>query len=131
MQTAAHNWWEQTADATEYLVERELACAMASKCTAHFGTLLQSVAERVTHAMGARVSRQDLPISPEAVSYHFILSCRSVDFDEYSIDTVKNLFQRFVLDRLGTIYGMLNQQLADSGFCTDHELEDLTLTHSA
>jgi len=98
-----------------------MARQMADKSNAHFSHLLQNIAERTGHALSQPVDKHKLPVSPEEISYHFVMSCRSVKFDKYSIEVVQNLFSRFVLDRLGSVYGSVNMQLADAGFSTGQD----------
>mgnify|MGYP001815059421 CR=1 FL=1 len=115
----------------ELIEERMIANEMAAKCGAHFGPVLQTIAERTSHATARDVHRKDLPISPEAVSYHFVMSCRSVKFDKYSVATVQGLFQRFVLDRLGALYGRVNFELEEGGYRTAAETVDTAMLSSA
>ncbi|NOX50575.1 MAG: DUF1631 domain-containing protein, partial [Gammaproteobacteria bacterium] len=63
MQRSAKLWIDQDDSAPEYLEEREIADAMATKCGGHFSPLLQTVSERIGHAIGRDVDRQHLPIS--------------------------------------------------------------------
>ena len=115
----------------ELIEERMIANEMAAKCGAHFGPVLQTIAERTAHATARDVHRKDLPISPEAVSYHFVMSCRSVKFDKYSVATVQGLFQRFVLDRLGALYGRVNYELEEGGYRTQVETGNTAMLSSA
>lgn len=98
-----------------------LAGRMASKCATHFSHLLTTIAERTTHALGREIRAEELPISPYQVSYAFLVSCRSLEFDKPSIEIVQELFSRFVLDRLGSVYGECNRRLEDAGYLTEHE----------
>ncbi len=126
MQRSAKSWLTGEAQDTEYLEERQCADRMAARCTTHFAGLLQMIAERVSHATGREVDRESMPLRPEEVSYQFVMSCRSVEFDQESIVTVQDLFHRFVLERLGSIYGVLNRQMQEAGYCTEAELEQLS-----
>ena len=56
------------------------------------------------------------------------MSCRSVQFDKYSIATVQSLFGRFVLDRLGGVYGRINTELEEAGYYTMAELDQLSVS---
>ena len=131
IQTAGQGWLGDFAAGPELMEERQLANEMASKCSSHFGPVLQSIAERTGHATNREVSKLTLPPSPEEVSYHFVMSCRSVRFDQYTVGTVQNLFGRFVLDRLGTVYGLINNELEDAGYCTVQELGDQEIALSS
>jgi hypothetical protein len=107
---------------TEYDVEFDaLARGMSEKCSAHFNMLLGNIIERTAFATQRKPDAVNIPISPYQVSYNFLASCRSLDFDLQSIELVQDLFERFVLDRLGPVYGDCNQRLEDSGFFTRRE----------
>ena len=120
--------WLSESDSVEYLEEQLQAEQIASRCSGHFGFLLQSIAERMAHAASRDADRESLPISPEQISYHFVMSCRNVQFDKDSVEVVQDLFHRFVLDRLGGIYGVMNSKLEEAGFLTVRELEGLAAT---
>lgn len=126
MQRSVQSWFDEDLTTTEYLEERAQADALAARCSGHFGFLLQTIAERVAHATDRDMDRKSVPVSPEEVSYHFIMSCRSLKINQESIGMVQDLFHRFVLDRLGGIYGPINQQLQDAGYCTVGELQKLS-----
>ncbi|MEM7002089.1 MAG: DUF1631 family protein, partial [Pseudomonadota bacterium] len=103
LQSAVEAWFAE--DKTpEYLEERLDADRIATKCASHFSGLLQMIAERAGQATGREMDRRALPISPEEVSYHFVMSCRTLEFDQMSVSTVHGLFQRFVLERMGSVY---------------------------
>ena len=125
VQRGAEDWVTQAAT-PEYLEEQLYAEKIASRCSGHFRFLLQSITERMAHAASRDADRDSLPVSPEQISYHFVMSCRNLEFDRDSVDIVQNLFHRFVLDRLGTIYGAINQKLLAAGCLTVRELEDAT-----
>jgi len=101
-----------------------LVMRMAENTTAHFSGVLGAIAARAEIA-GSRPFENpaDLPISPRRVAQAFIHSCRSLRLDQDSIEIVQELFSRFVLDRLGTIYGACNLFLQDEGYLTSDELE--------
>lgn len=125
IQTSGQAWLGNNGDGPELMEERMMANAMAGKCAAHFGSVLQAIAERTAHATARDVARVSLPISPEEVSYGFLVSCRSVKFDKETIDMVQNLFCRFVLDRLGLVYGQVNTTLEEAGYLTLVEMPEL------
>ncbi|MEM9623583.1 MAG: DUF1631 family protein [Pseudomonadota bacterium] len=129
IQASGKCWLGHPADGVESMEERIIAQQMADKSNAHFTHLLQSIAERTSNALNQPVEKHKLPVSPEAISYHFVMSCRSVKIDKYSIEVVQNLFSRFVLDRLGSVYGSVNMQLADAGYNTGQD--GLALSSSA
>lgn len=123
--------WFSEDKTPEYLEERLDADRIASKCASHFSGLLQQIAERAGQAAGRDIDRRALPVSPEEVSYHFVMSCRTLEFDQMSVGTVHALFQRFVLERMGSIYAVINQKLQDHGFCTRSEQEETNSAFSA
>lgn len=90
---------------------------IAAKCAAHFSPVLQSIAERTSYATQQNVARQALPLSPEKISYHFVIACKSADLQSDSALIIQSLFRRFVLDRLGLLYGEINAELRQAG-CT-------------
>lgn len=96
---------------------------MAQKCMSHFSGVLQNLSERAACALGRAPDRLGLPIGPYQVARHFVESMKSLDFDETSIEMVEDLFSRFVLERLGTVYGECNQRLEQAGFFTPAELD--------
>ena len=126
MQQTVNGWIHEDTSIPEYLEERILADQLAAKCSNHFGPILQSIAERVAHAFTRDIDRRSVPICPEEVSYHFIMTCRSLEFDCESITLIQDLFHRFVLDRLGGIYGPINQQLMEAGYLTVPEMQKLS-----
>jgi hypothetical protein len=125
------NWLTGLESGAEFIDERNLASSMAAKVDAHFGQLLQMIAERSAHALERDMDRHSLPFSPAEISYHFVMSCRSVKFDRQSIVLVQSLFGRFVLDRLGMIYGDMNHQMEQVGFCTLRQLDEILITSSS
>ncbi len=128
VKSAGQHWLSAPDQSADRIEERLLANEMAAKCAAHFGPVMQSIAERTAHATHREVDRRLLPVSPEEVAFHFVMTCRSVQFDKYSIATVQSLFARFVLDRLGGVYGRINTDLEDAGYYTMAELDQLTVS---
>ena len=107
---------------TEYDVEVDaMARSMSEKCGSHFGVLLQSITERTATATDRDPIKVTIPISPYQISYNFLASCRSLDFDTNAIETVQELFARFVLDRMGNVYGECNLRLEEAGYTTARE----------
>jgi hypothetical protein len=95
---------------------------MAQKCSSHFGGVLQMLSERAAYALGREIDRSDLPMGPYQIACHFIESMKSLRFDDASIEIVEDLFERFVLERLGSIYGECNRHLENAGFLSASEL---------
>ncbi len=118
MQRGLGYWLEDKQEFdTEYDVHLDqVAQKMSEKCTAHFAFLLTQIAERTATASGRDVADVKIPISPYQIAYNFLATCRSLDLDNEAIGIVQNLFERFVLDRLGNIYGECNRRLEDAGF---------------
>lgn len=125
MQKNLENWFGDRfqLDLDHDLEYDTLARKMSSKCSSHFTYLLDAIAERTAFAMGKNFEQANLPINPYHVSYAFVVSCKSLEFDKHSIEIVQELFGRFVLDRLGAVYGECNQRLEDAGFYTQREQE--------
>jgi hypothetical protein len=129
MQQSLGGWFNEVPEADDQNDDyAALARKMSEKCSAHFNILLQNIAERTAYGAERDTSTLELPISPYQISYCFVLSCRSLEFDKHSIDIVQQLFGRFVLDRLGAVYGECNQRLEDVGYYT---MRELTLVSSA
>lgn len=132
MQTAARSWInEEDDEGPENREERLLANQMAEKCASHFGVLLQNIAERTAHAADRDMDKVAIPVSPQQIAYHFVMSCRTLKFDKYSIETVQTLFARFVLDRLGSVYGKINARLEEAGYLTLQELDSIAMHSQA
>jgi hypothetical protein len=111
---------------TEYDVHLDqTAQRMSEKVSTHFRNLLGAISERTASASGRRLEDVQLPISPYQITYNFLATCRTLDLEGEAAHMVQNLFERFVLDRLGTIYGECHQRLEDAGFpllATDEDL---------
>lgn len=120
LQGAFDAWVTGTAEEGE---PGDQARRMAHKCTAHFSGVLQSLTERAAFALGRDMDRTGLPIGPHQIARHFIESMRALQFDDQSIEIVEELFSRFVLERLGPVYGECNQRLERAGFYTAAELD--------
>ena len=129
MQRGLDPWMEdKTEFDTEYDVHLDqLAQSMSEKCSNHFQYLLSQIAERAATASGRDSRDVKIPISPYQVAYNFLSSCRSLDLDNESIGIVQNLFERFVLDRLGNIYGDCNRRLEEAGFDLVPEEEEMVI----
>ena len=68
---------------TEYEVDFDaMARAMSEKSTAHFNVILQHITDRTAVATDRASEHVTLPISPYQISYNFLASCRSLDFDK-------------------------------------------------
>ncbi len=102
-----------------------LAHAVAEKCTSHFNVLLKTLAERTSFAQEQDFAPAHLPISPYHISHCFVVSCRSLKFDARSVQIVHDLFGRFVLDRMGGIYGQANRSLYEAGYLSTTEVSQV------
>ena len=120
--------WILERGRSDSLEAQAQAEGIASRCSAHFVPLLQSISERIAHAADREPDREHFPISPERITYHFIMSCRSLSLDRDAVYVVEDLFDRFVLGRLGAVYGKMNSQLMEAGFLTVVERAKLSAT---
>ena len=98
-----------------------LARRMADKSNTHFAGVLRELSERAADGAETGTQTVDIPIRPERIAFHFIASCQSLDFDKHSIAIVQTLFGRFVLDRMGSVYGECSSCLMDAGYRTLEE----------
>jgi hypothetical protein len=122
----AFDAWISTSEVQAEARCNEQARRMAQKCTAHFSGVLQNLAERAAYALGREMDRTQLPIGPYQIACNFIESMKAHEFDDSSIEIVEELFSRFVLERLGTVYGECNQRLERAGFYNVAELNAVT-----
>jgi len=120
--------WLGGSDENEYPEEHQQATHIAQRCASHFSFVLQSIAERIAHAAGRTADRNVMPVSPEQISYHFIMSCRNIQFGPSEVQIVQDLFHRFVLDRLGGVYGSINQKLIEAGHPTSEDREGFSVS---
>lgn len=97
-----------------------IVTGMIKNSNAHFGGVLEVIAQRTEHALNLRCT--DVPISPRHIAGAFVNSCRTLKLDTQAIEIVQDLFRRFVLDGLGSIYGEFNHALMDEGFHTSSEM---------
>ena len=65
----------------------------------------------------------EIPVSPLNIAQSFIESCQALRFDKQALEVVRELFCRFVLDRMGPIYGHCNERLESAGYFTRRELD--------
>jgi hypothetical protein len=120
---AAFDGWLSCSGAEGDFANNEQARRMAQKCTSHFSGVLQNLSERAAYALGRDVHPSRLPIGPYQIGCHFIESMKALRFDDNAIEIVEELFSRFVLERLGSVYGECNQRLERAGFYTIAELD--------
>jgi len=123
----AHDQWFRPDLANEEFDPEIAARAgrMAERCMAHFGGVLRNVAERAAFALDCEPDVSSLPIGPRQIAANFLMTMKTLRFDGHSIEIVQELFIRFVLDRLGQVYGDCNIRMEEAGFLTRSELEAL------
>ena len=105
-----------------------LAERMARKSGAHFDFALKTMAERAASATGYELHPEEIPIGPLSIAQSFVDSCQALQFDKQALEVVRELFCRFVLDRLGPVYGFCNGRLEEAGYPTRREEEELAST---
>lgn len=126
MQLARDHWFQPGTLPEEFDPEISArAGRMAERCMGHFAGVLRNIAERAAFALDGEPDVDSLPIGPRQVAGNFLSTLRALKFDEYSIEIVQELFMRFVLDRLGQVYGDCNLRMEDAGFLTRSEAERL------
>jgi hypothetical protein len=126
MQQTHEQWFRPEAYRDEFDQETTSRSArMAERCMAHFGSVLRSVAERSAYALDGEPDVGRLPIGPRQIASNFLVTMKALRFDEHAIEIVQELFCRFVLDRLGQIYGDCNTRMQEAGFLTLAEVESL------
>lgn len=114
MGETAESWFAEPAGHIPFSLEPELvklADTMAAKCMAHFRGLLGILSERISEVTGISHPPESLPIGPVSLSRMFIASCRESELGPSSIEVLRELFLRFVLDRMGSVYGLCNREL--------------------
>jgi len=89
----------------------ETARQMADKCFSHFGGVLKIIAEYTAKANQQPKLATQLPIHPTQISTHFIRAWREVAINQAALPVLQDLFGRFVLDRLGHLYGRIHYRL--------------------
>jgi len=114
MGETADSWFAEPAGHTPFSLEPELvslADTMAEKCMAHFSGLLRMLSQRIAAVTGINHPPESLPIGPVSLSRMFVASCRESELEPSSIEVLRELFLRFVLDRMGSVYGRCNREL--------------------
>lgn len=122
----AFDAWLSPEGGRRQRAQNEQAVRMAQKCMSHFGGVLQNLTERSSAALGRPMDRSELPMGPYQIACHFIDAMHALEFDDDAIRIVEELFSRFVLERLGSVYGECNQRLERAGFYTTAELDAVT-----
>ena len=84
---------------------------MADKCFAHYSGVLTAIAEYIARANQHPKLPTQLPIHPIYISQHFMMACRTIAINQAAYPALQDLFSRFVLDRLGHLYGQVHFRL--------------------
>ena len=87
------------------------ARSMAATANAHFSPLLEQLVGRMTALGAVDTSLHAIPLGPTGVAHAFLLALRARGFHPSADELLGELFRRFVLDRLGPVYGDLNRHL--------------------
>lgn len=114
LRETADAWFTEPSGVVPVALEPEmesLADTMATKCMAHFSGLLRTLSQKVAAVTGVNYLPETLPIGPISLSRVFVASCRETDLELSSIEVLRELFLRFVLDRMGSVYGRCNREL--------------------
>ena len=114
LRETADSWFTASPGTVPVALEpelAELADTMAAKCMAHFSGLLRLLSQRIAAVTGVNYLPETLPIGPVSLSRMFVASCRETELEPSSIAVLRELFLRFVLDRMGSVYGMCNREL--------------------
>lgn len=114
MRETSDHWFSEPAASVPVALEpglQTLADTMAGKCMAHFSGLLRILSQRIAAVTGINHMPETLPIGPVSLSRMFVASCRESELESSSIEVLRELFLRFVLDRMGSVYGRCNREL--------------------
>ena len=131
MHKAQAGWFVNDSGPTRDADATQLARSIAEKSSSHFTHVIGCICERVGFATDRTVKATDLPIGPQRLASAFVASCHTLNFDNESIEIVRELFGRFVLDRMGSIYGDCNARLETAGYYTIEELDGVSTTSIA
>lgn len=115
-------WTEPSKETEEDEALYRHASALARKGANHLRPVLHLIAERTAYATDRHAAEVQLPISPVRLTYNFLRSCRLLESDDTFAQMVNELFSRFVLDRLGTVYGRCNDRLGAAGFLSERQV---------
>ncbi len=90
------------------------AQALSDKTSAHFSVLLAEISKRVSELLECDVPAPDaLPISPVWVVRCYFEALAEFTEDKKTRQFLNTLFVRFVVDRLGPVYGEVYTQLGE------------------
>lgn len=103
------DWYQSESPMNDPLHPR--AEDLAAVANNNFAPLLGLIANRMAALGAAELDVRWLPLGPTGVAHAFLQALRARGFDEEGDRMLGELFRRFVLDRLGPIYGDLNLYL--------------------
>ena len=93
-----------------------LAQSLGAKSHVHFGPLLAALCKEFATLLDCNVANFDaLPISPTWIANGFLEARRAAGFTSGAADYLDRLFVRYVIDRLGVLYGEVHALLANAG----------------
>ncbi len=87
---------------------RQQSQLMVQRCEGHLGMVLQSIASRASVLTRRQHHPDDLPFGPQSITNEFLIALDSSSPGADGKKAACALFSRFVLDRLGTVYGRCN-----------------------
>jgi hypothetical protein len=103
--------------------ELEISVAVAgivSKITSQHSLPIMQLTKRIDHiARDAEVIERTNPLGPEMLSQAFVAALESAQLDIKVRIILLKLFERFVMERLASVYADANQLLAEAGVLTD------------
>ena len=106
---AGQRWHSPCEPQTDSSVDvRERSQLMVQRCEGHLRTVLQSIAARASFLTRRQHHPDDLPFGPQSITNEFLIALDSSSPGEVGQKAACDLFSRFVLDRLGTVYGRCN-----------------------
>lgn len=84
------------------------AKAVSKKAHVHFGFLLKCIQDECSERLGRAVGRIDeLPISPSWIAFAYVHARSIPSLSLAASSTLDRLFVRYVIERMGPIYGSL------------------------
>jgi hypothetical protein len=122
----AHESWFRPELRQHFDADTQTRAGQMAECgRSCIRAVLRDLTERAADALGVPTDPAGLPIGPHVVGANFLVTVQPLCFDDDGIAIVQDLFSRFVLDRLGTVYGDGNLRLQEAGFLTASEQDEL------
>ena len=103
------DWYQPQLPMDDAILAR--ANSLAAPTNANFSPLLEQIAVRMMELGAAELNALQMPLGPTRVAHAFFMSLQARGFDRSNDEILGALFRRFVLDRLGPVYGELNLHL--------------------